>query len=149
MAFSEIELKRIDNTVGAICRRIPAHVRDQVRMIYEIEGHAISLYEERPGWKDPNQWTKYGIAKFRYFRSRREWKLYWMRQDMKWHEYDPGLSTASSLEALAKIVDEDTHGAFFWINRHINRRWSPRLHRSFRFSSGACRFFRHARSRCA
>ena len=113
MAFSEIELKLIDTTVGELCRRVPAHIRDQLDYIYEVEGHAVFMYEIRPQWNDPKKTTKMGVARFRYFRSRGEWKLYWMRRDLKWHEYDPDVSTATSLKSLVAIVDEDKWGAFF------------------------------------
>ena len=74
MAFSEIELKLIDSTVGELCRRVPERVRDQLRHTYEIEGHSVSVFEERPHWKNKGEWTKVEAAKFRYFRSRGEWK---------------------------------------------------------------------------
>jgi hypothetical protein len=49
MAFSEIELKRIDKTVGDLCRRTspPEHL-DELRFVYGIESHAVSIWEERP-----------------------------------------------------------------------------------------------------
>ena len=28
--------------------------------------------------------TRHGIARFRFYRSRGEWQLYWMRQDLRW-----------------------------------------------------------------
>jgi hypothetical protein len=113
MAFSEIELKLIDSTVGELCRRVPRHVKNQLRYSYEIEGHNVSLFEERPHWKSKGEWTKTGVATFRYFRSRGEWKLYWMRRDLKWHQYDPEVSKSRSLKVLVAVVEEDKWGAFF------------------------------------
>ena len=113
MAFNEIELARIDKLVGSLCRKIPEHVRHELRHTYVVEGHSVMMFEERPGWDDPSEWTQMGIAKFRYFRSRGEWKLYWMRRDLKWHEYDPEVSKSRSLEKLVKIVEEDKWGAFY------------------------------------
>jgi len=113
MAFTELELQRIEDIVGALCRRIPPpHFRDRLRLVYEVEGHAVSLLEERllPG--DTNRWVRTGLARFRFFRSRGTWTLYWMRQDLKWHAYEPE-PPHPDLAALVKVVEEDRYGAFW------------------------------------
>lgn len=113
MAFSEFELKHIENTVGRMCqRRSPAHLRDQLRTVYNVKGHDVTVYEERPRWNNPQAWSSTGIAKFKYIRTYNVWKLYWMRSDMKWHLYEPSRGSRT-LEALVKEVDTDPHGAFF------------------------------------
>jgi len=113
MAFSELELKLIDRTVGALCRRRSSpRLADQLRVVYDIDGHSVCIFEERPHWRGTGTWTHHGVAKFRYFRSRRQWQLYWMRQDLKWHLYEPEEATAD-LAALVAVVDEDRYGAFF------------------------------------
>ena len=113
MAFSEIELKRIDNLVGEMCRRrSPAHIRDQLRFEYEIDRHSVIMWEVRPVWNNPSQETRMGVAKFRYSRSTNKWKLYWMRADLKWHAYNTDRNT-SDLDALVSEVEHDQHGAFF------------------------------------
>lgn len=114
MAFSESELKRIDATVGDLCRRIsPARFADEFRFVYEIDGHGISVFEERPPWDGrPGEWTRMGVARLRYFRSRDEWTLYWMRRDLKWHIYDPE-TRKRDLRTLVRVVEEDSYGAFF------------------------------------
>jgi len=113
MAFDDLELQRIDDTVGALCRRrSPAWLKDELQTTYEIRGHSVCVYETRPDWRDPNEWTMRGIAKFRYIRTRGEWKLYWMRRDLKWHAYDP-YEMPRDLESLVRIVDKDRYGAFF------------------------------------
>jgi hypothetical protein len=49
VAFSELELKRIDRTVGELCRRCsPPEHANELRTVYEVEGHSVSVYEERP-----------------------------------------------------------------------------------------------------
>ena len=51
MSFNELELKRIDRTVGELCRRRtrPEHA-DQLRFECEIDGHTVSIWEVRPPW---------------------------------------------------------------------------------------------------
>jgi hypothetical protein len=112
MAFSEIELKRIDRSVGEFCRRHthPQHAHE-LRFVYRIEGHAVSIYEERPPWRGSGSWTSHGIARFRFYRSRGEWLLYWMRADLKWHRYEPAPATPD-LQTLVKVVEDDEYCAF-------------------------------------
>jgi len=113
VAFSELELRAVDGTVGTLCRRLsPPRLADELRVVYEVEGHSVLVFEERPPWRGTGEWTRLGVAKFRYVRSRGLWSLYWMRQDLKWHLYEPEVATVD-LAALVAIVDEDRYGAFF------------------------------------
>ena len=99
--------------VGELCRRCspPVHA-DELRTVYEIEGHSASIFEERAPWDGVGDWTRMGVARFRFFRSRREWRLNWMRRDLRWHLYDPD-EMPTDLAALVAIVDADEYGAFF------------------------------------
>ena len=64
MAFSEIELKRIDRTVGDLCRRrCPPKFHNEVRLDCRVTGHDVVIYESRPGWRDPSKWTEHGHCK--------------------------------------------------------------------------------------
>jgi hypothetical protein len=114
VAFNDAELKLIDATVGELCRNSsPLEHRDELRCVYDIEGHAASVFEERPPWDgSPGDWTRAGVARFRYFRSRGEWTLYWMRADLRWHVFDAAPPT-SNLAALVAIVEENRYGAFW------------------------------------
>jgi hypothetical protein len=114
VAFSEVDLKRIDATIGALCRsRSPAEYADQLRFVCEIDGNSVSMLEQRPPWDGgPGGWTSHGVARFRYFRSRGEWQLYWMRRDLKWHIYEPAMPT-KDLARLVKLVEDDEYCAFF------------------------------------
>lgn len=113
MAFDELELKRIARTVGELCRKCsPPEHAEQLRTVYEVEGHSVTMYEERPPWDGVGEWTRRGIARFRYVRSRDEWQLHWMRQDLRWHLYDPDEMPAD-LPSLVAVVEADKYGAFF------------------------------------
>ncbi len=113
MAFSELELKRIDRTIGDLCRRLsPPEHASELRVVYEVEGHSVSMYEERPPWDGVGGWTRMGIARFRLVRSRGEWRLYWMRRDLRWHRYETE-EAANDLGALVAVVEADEYGAFF------------------------------------
>ena len=56
MAFSEIELKKIDNLIGGLCRkRSPSHLKDEFSLEYRVKAHDVVVYEQRPHWRDPNE----------------------------------------------------------------------------------------------
>lgn len=91
MAFSELELNRIEQIVGAFCRkRSPKRLKDKLRLEYWIRGHEVVISEHRPRWDNPQEWRDSPVAKLRWIRSAQKWRLYWQRVDLKWHEY-PGL----------------------------------------------------------
>jgi hypothetical protein len=113
VAFSELELKMIDHPVGALCRRMsPPQLADELRIVYDVDGHSVSILEERPPWDGVGERTRRGIARFRYVRSHRLWTLYWMRQDLKWHLFASGMAAANLAELVA-VVEENRYGAFF------------------------------------
>jgi hypothetical protein len=114
MAFSELDLKRIDASAGDLCRRLNVKsLPHKIRYLCEVEGHTVTLWEERPAWNDPKSLTKQGIARFRYWKSRSTWQLFWMRRDLKWHAYDPEVSFAKTISPLVKVVEADKWSAFF------------------------------------
>ena len=113
MAFAEIELARIEKSVGGLCRRrTMPELRNQLRFEYSIRRHDIEIFEARPDWQDPVQEMKHPVAKVRYVRSTNEWRLFWMRRDLKWHSYEPH-AVGRSLEELVEEVDRDEHCCFF------------------------------------
>jgi hypothetical protein len=113
MSFDELELKRIDRTVGDLCRRkTRPGFAEQLRFECEIDGHAVTVWEVRSPWDGVGDHTRMGVARFRFVRSRGVWELYWMRPDLNWHRYDPAEPTPD-LAALVAIVEADEYGAFF------------------------------------
>jgi hypothetical protein len=113
VAFSAEELSRIDSLVGELCRRITVdELRDQLEFVMEADTHAVTIQEVRPAFQDPSKRTKHGVARFRYFRSRDEWRLYWMRQDLKRHVYEPA-EEIYWLDELVAIVEADDYCCFF------------------------------------
>ena len=113
MSFSEFELKRINRTVGELCRRkTRPEFADQLRFECEIDGHMVTIWEVRPPWDGRGDHTRVGIARFRYFCSRGVWIVYWMRRYRKWQRYDRAPSTPD-LSALVAAVEADEYRAFF------------------------------------
>lgn len=113
MPFSELELKRIEQTVGEWCRkRSPAVLKDKVQLEYSVKGHEVIIFERRPEWDNPKEWIESPVAKLKFIRSASKWRLYWQRADLKWHEY-PGLSSSDDLGDLVHEIDADPLACFF------------------------------------
>ncbi len=113
MAFAEIEIARIKKAIGGLCkRRTSPEIRDQLRLEYSVKRHDIELYEVRPRWDDPSEEMNTPVAKIRFVRTTNEWRLFWMRQDLKWHSYQP-FSSSRNLEEVAEVIDRDELSCFF------------------------------------
>ena len=113
MAFSEVDLKRIEQTVGVFCgKRSLGHRKDKLRLAYTVKGHEVVIAERRPRWDNKAEWIETPVAKLKFIRSANKWRLYWMRADLKWHQY-PGLSSSSRLNDLVQEIDADPLACFF------------------------------------
>ena len=111
MAFAEIELARVKKVVGEFCdSRTNPEIRDKLRYEYSVQRHDVVIHEVRPHWRESGRDTRTGVAKFRFVRSAGEWRLFWMRQDLKWHAYEP-CPGARGVEELVEVVDRDEFGA--------------------------------------
>lgn len=114
MALNDLERKRIERALSAYLekRRPPPHIRPQLDIGYRLSGQSVELFEIRPMWKEPSKKMEHGIAKATYVRSRNEWKVYWLRRDLKWHAYEPH-PTAKNIEEFLSVVEEDRYCCFF------------------------------------
>lgn len=114
MSFNDLETQAIKNAVESIfmVRRPPLNIRAKLDFGYRITNQSVELFEIRPHWQDATQQIEHGIAKLTYVKSKKHWKLYWMRQDLKWHSYPP-LAQSDQLTNLLNEVMHDEHGCFF------------------------------------
>jgi len=114
MAISEFELKRCEKKLEQFLEenRPPAHIRAEVDLAYRISGQSIEIFEIRPGFRDTSKVTEISVAKTTYVKSQKVWKVYWMRQDLKWHSYPPA-PQVRHLEEFLTLVKEDANACFF------------------------------------
>lgn len=113
MSFSEFERKRIDKLIGNFCRsRVPERARGQLRYSYRIEGQTVIVSEERNRRGKQEEWLALDIARFRYVKSTKRWKLCWMRISGKWQLYEP-CKEDKNIETLIEAIGKDTYGCFF------------------------------------
>ena len=114
MAFSKFEIKRLQKVVGRYIEnnRPPEHLREQVDLSFKIKGQSVEIFEIRPIWNNPQEKVEESVAKATYVKSRKLWKVYWQRADLKWHRYDPD-PEVDSIEEFIEIVENDDYACFF------------------------------------
>lgn len=113
MALTDIEIQKVKKIVGTLCsERTPEHLKDQLRFEYKIEKQNVIIYEVRPAWNNPSEFTRMPLAKLTHVRSENIWKLYWKRANDKWVIYEPKRSD-KDLGNLVLEIEKDSHGCFF------------------------------------
>lgn len=114
MSLSEFEIKRIEKHLGSFinARRPAPHIRHEVDLSYRIDNQNVEIYEIRALWNDPEKKIESPIAKATFIKKDKIWKVYWMRQDLKWHSYKPE-PVVKTIEEFVSLVDQDKN-ACFW-----------------------------------
>ncbi|MFN3237647.1 MAG: DUF3024 domain-containing protein [Pseudomonadales bacterium] len=114
MAISEFEVKRCERELEKFMarKRPPAHIRDKLDIGYKIENQSVELFEIRPRWNDPSEILHSPFAKTTFVKSKGIWKIYWQRQDLKWHAYDP-VPEVKLFEEFLAAVEADEYACFF------------------------------------
>ncbi|WP_368301346.1 DUF3024 domain-containing protein [Kluyvera sichuanensis] len=112
MAFNDLEYHAVNKEVKLFVDSIrpPAHIRNELDIVYSINDQTIDIGEQRPVWQGaPGETHILPSVRIRYFKTSRQWKLYWMRKDMRWHLYD----TAETLTEALEVVRVDPDCCFF------------------------------------
>jgi hypothetical protein len=114
MAFNDIERARNLAALKAFLerKRPPPHIRSQLDFGYAVVGQTVDVFEIRPDWQDPTITHHRPFARMRFVRSSNEWRLYWVRKDLKWHAYEPS-PLHVSLQSALDAVTADDHCCFF------------------------------------
>lgn len=108
------QLQECLSAVGAFLemRRPPPEIRDQLDFRANISGAEVVIVEVRPRFDDNSQKIENPVARAKWVATRKKWRLYWMRADLKWHSYQP-LSEAATLDEILSEVHRDPHYCFF------------------------------------
>lgn len=114
MEFSELEKRRIEKLVNAFLakRRPPPDLRKELDLGFRLEGQSLELFEVRPVWNDPNQYMESPVAKATFVKTRKIWRVFWHRADLKWHGYHP-CPEVRSVEEFLFLVDRDENHCFW------------------------------------
>ena len=92
--------------------RPPPHLRKTVDLCYKIENQSIIIYELRHHFDDPEKYIESPIAKTTFVKAKDQWKVFWMRADLKWHSYKPK-PVLKTLRQFTAVVDADEYGCFW------------------------------------
>ena len=114
MAISEFELYRIKRGVEAYVerKRPPAHLRDRLDLAYRVKGQSVFPFEVRPDWRGGPEKMESPVVKATWIKTRKHWRVYWMRKDLRWHSYDPD-PVAGTIDEVLALVERDEWGCFF------------------------------------
>ncbi len=102
--------KQIQLSVEAM--RPPVEMRPQLDIGYHYEKNTLEIIETRPRWDKEDEVINTPIAKTRYIKTQKVWKIYWMRASGKWESYPPA-PEVKTINEFFKILKEDAH-ACFW-----------------------------------
>jgi hypothetical protein len=115
VTFTELETARVRKAVGAFVeqRRPPPQLRQKVDLAFRISGQSVEIFEVRQSFGGaPGEKVELPVAKATFVRPARRWRVFWLRQDMKWHGYKP-VPDVPTIEEIIALVDEDRNGCFF------------------------------------
>lgn len=95
-------------------KRPPADIRHKLDFGFSYEKNTFEIFEIRPVWRspDPNDYRKSSFVKFRYIKSRKIWKLYWMRASGKWELYEP-FPESINVDQILDCIETDAYGCFY------------------------------------
>ena len=107
----DLELRRLHTYCAD---RVPAHVRDQVRIEVSTRGAAVTVWECRPPWRPDYgpEWTRTKIAQLRYDPDHFTWTMFWADRNGKWLAYD-ALPPTANFDRVMQELDRDPL-ACFW-----------------------------------
>jgi hypothetical protein len=97
-SLPELVRKTVERDVGRYCEdRAPSHLRDKIRIEYEIRGNSVTIVERRPPWREDYgpEWSRVTVAQLRTrMRSGRS---------IGATEMASGTSTTSSIRLLTSL----------------------------------------------
>ena len=93
-------------------KRPPVEMRDKLDVGYRFENNVVEIFTIRPRWDNKEEKLESSVAKAKYISSKRVWKVYWMRSNLKWYAYDPR-PEVYTLEEFIELIDRDIHHCFW------------------------------------
>ena len=80
----------------------------------DVTDRTVTILECRAPWREDYgpEWTRRGIARFRYTAKHKAWTLYWSDRNQRWHKYDLIAPSADVLALLDELDRDPT--CIFW-----------------------------------
>jgi hypothetical protein len=114
MPLPEFVAQQVNRLLTAYCeKRVPAHVRDEVRLEHKTRGNKVYLVERRPYWRDASaEWTEQPVARVDYQPASAQWALYCADRNGRWHRYDR-LKPTHRFDTVLEEIERDPTGIFW------------------------------------
>lgn len=115
MVVPDLDLARLRRWAERRNAELPDRAKGQVEYRLDVSDRAVTMLECRPPWDAEDgsgEWTRQPVARFRYTHSRREWSLYWIDRNLKFHRFEPAPPTPH-VDELIDIVKQDPTGIFW------------------------------------
>ncbi|MBL4707060.1 MAG: DUF3024 domain-containing protein [Flavobacteriales bacterium] len=93
-------------------KRPPVEVRGEVDLAYSMNDETIELFEIRPQWNDQSKKIQSSIARTKYVKSKKKWKVYWMPSNLKWTLYTPA-PEVKTINDFIELLEKDDHHCFW------------------------------------
>ena len=93
-------------------RRPSPEIRDELDLPYTFENDILEIFQIRSLWNDSSKKITIPVAKSKYIKSRKIWKIFWQRANGKWKAYKPN-EEVKDITEFFKILEEDELGCFW------------------------------------
>jgi hypothetical protein len=114
VAIPEAIEREATKEVEAFCDgRVPAELRDQVRLEFSVRGNAITIVERRPPWRPDfgPDWSSVKVGQLRY-EPAGAWALYCSDRNGRWFRYLDA-EPSNDIRSLLNEIDADPTGIFW------------------------------------
>jgi hypothetical protein len=112
MALSEFTRRLVETKLSWFCReKVPLYYRSRIRLGYRIEDDAVTIFEQRATFADPERWVDLDVAQFRWDEGSKTWSLFYRDREADWRAYY--LKPRTDFEALLREVDDDPVEVFW------------------------------------
>ena len=113
MALPDLVREKANWLLARYCaRRVPVHLGSRLRLQYRFRGNMVTIFERRPAFRSPGEWTRSAVAQFRFDPVTSLWTLYCRDRNTRWHRYAPAAASLDLRELLGE-VDADPTGIFW------------------------------------
>ena len=92
--------------------RPPVEVRDKLDIAYRIDGQSVIIFEIRPRWDKPDEKMEMDLAKTTFIKTKKLWKIYWMRGNLSWDHYKP-VPFVKNISDFFDLIEKDELNCFF------------------------------------
>lgn len=115
MTISEFEQKRFTRIIENYLKELhhPSHLPLDTQIGYRLTNQSIELFQIRTPYQGkPGETFEFPIIKTTYVKSKKIWKVFWQRRDLKWHSYEPN-PFVKDLDEFIDVLKKDEYCCFY------------------------------------